>query len=101
MDVHQLKPIKGLPPLLCPVMISSFVYHEFMVSVQASQDPILQRIQQISRLSKATLENNPAVKEEFKRLLSKNCNCVDNIDDLSIPESAVYCYGRRGPCKDA
>jgi predicted GIY-YIG superfamily endonuclease len=101
MDVQQLKPIKGLPPLLCPVLISSFVYHEFMISVRASQDPILQRIQQISRLSKATLENDPALKEEFKRLLSENCNFVDSIDDLSIPESAVYCYGRRGPCKDA
>jgi hypothetical protein len=48
MDVQQLKPIHGLPPLLCPVLISSFLYHEFLVSVRASQDPALQRIQQIS-----------------------------------------------------
>jgi hypothetical protein len=62
-----------------------------MVSVWASQDPIIQRIQ-LSWLSKATLENDQSLKEEFKCLLLENCNFVDSIDDPSIQESAVYCY---------
>jgi hypothetical protein len=50
MDWKQLKPIRGLPVMLSPSMIMSFMLLELGHSVRASSDPNLQQIQKISRI---------------------------------------------------
>lgn len=98
MDIKQLKPIKGLPPLLNPSMISSFRYHEFKVILRTFDKP-LQRLQQISRMPASYLRSSPEIKDEIKHLLVEaKCNFIKNIDDPKIPQDAVYCFPRNETC---
>jgi predicted GIY-YIG superfamily endonuclease len=101
MDVQQLRPIHGLPPLLSPCMISSFVYHEFLITLRTN-DCHLQRIQAITRKSVRDFENEPGLKEEFRSLIKTYCMFVDNINDHRIPtDSTIYCFARHELCKKA
>jgi hypothetical protein len=99
MDVRQLKPIRGLPPILCPAMLCSFVFHRYYVSLR-TLDPALQKIQEITRMSSTELKKD-GVREDFCKLLQDNCNFVDSMNDTHIPETAVYCFGRHAPCRRA
>ena len=102
MDVQQMKPVHGLSPILCPAMTSSFVYQQLSI-VLRTEDPILQRLQVISRMPRTDLENNESLREEFTRLLVSNCHFVSDITDESIPVAAspVYCFARNLPAKHA
>jgi hypothetical protein len=50
MDNMQLAPVDGRPPLTSPYIITSFSFFKLYHSVRASQDPILQQIQDITPL---------------------------------------------------
>ena len=98
MDIKQLKPVRGLPPLLSPSMISCFRYHEFKVILRTF-DKALQRLQEISRMSASFLRDNEQMKDEIKNLLcDAKCNFVKSINDPSIPSDAIYTFPRNETC---
>ena len=51
MDPRQLKPIKGEPMMLCPLMITAFNFHHLEHSVQVGRDHDLHQIQEIARMA--------------------------------------------------
>ena len=99
MDVKQLKPIKGLPPVMMPSMLSTFLFHQFVVPLRTS-DKILQRIQEITRLGAEEL-GTAEIKLEFISLISNNCLFVKTLADPKIPANATYCFPRHAPCRVA
>jgi predicted GIY-YIG superfamily endonuclease len=99
MDVKQLKPIKGFPPVMMPSMQSTFLFHQFVVPLRTT-DSVLQRIQEITRLDAGEL-NKAEIKHEFIRLISNNCKFVESLADPGIPANATYCFPRHGPCRMA
>jgi DNA replication protein DnaC len=99
-DIQQLKPINGLPLLLNSCMLSSFVYRRF-VEVLRAKDENLQRMQKISRERREDLiANKSAMKQVLYELLVK-CNYIPSINDPSIPDNAVYCFGKNEHCRHA
>jgi predicted GIY-YIG superfamily endonuclease len=99
MDVKQLRPIKGLPPVMMPSMLSTFLFHQFLVPLRTA-DAVLQRIQEITRLDAGELDKSET-KHEFIRLISDNCMFVESLADSKIPANATYCFPRRAPCRVA
>lgn len=101
MDIKQLRPIKGLPPLLSPSMICSVVFHKFE-TVLRTHDVDMQRIQSISRIPPHELISNQSkLLPEFTTLLGKTCNFVDSIDDENIPSNSMYCFTKNAACQKA
>ena len=96
MDVKQLKPINGLPPVMMPSMLSTFLFHQFLVPLRTT-DSVLQRIQEITRLDARELDK-AEIKREFIRLISDNCVFVESLADPAIPANATYCFPRHAPC---
>ena len=101
LDHLQLRPIKGLPLLLSPHIMTSFWLMTLKHLVRASQDPQLQRIIDICRMSKAQYIENPQVIDELKCLLKDNCTWVDSWDSPEIPNNAIRCFGMRKPAQRA
>jgi predicted GIY-YIG superfamily endonuclease len=101
MDVRQLKPIHGLPPLLCPSMTSSFLYQKLDIPLRTN-DPSLCAIQAITRMSKKQLTENPEIKRTFFALIGDHCNFINDVKDSRIPLSGtIYCFAKHGPCQRA
>ena len=101
LDHLQLRPIKGLPLLLSPHIMTCFRMIRLNHLVRASQDPNLQRIIDICRMSKFEYELQPSAIDELKTLLKENCTWVDSWDSPLIPNNAMRCFGMRKPAQKA
>lgn len=93
MDPKQLRPVKGLPALLSPFMLTSFKFTRLNHSVRAGQDPILQRIQHIARMDPT--EYDDAIMEEFVSLVSEHCTFVSDWDDEVVTNNMLRVFGTR------
>ena len=94
-DILQLLPFRGTPLLLSMNMLTDFRFLELNESVRAANDQNLRRLCQLTRTSQWTdqLEN------EFKNLVSQHCSFVESFDGSSIPQDAVFVFGRKAPCR--
>jgi hypothetical protein len=101
LDHLQLRPIKGLPLLLSPHIMTCFRIIKLQHLVRASHDPQLQRIIDICRMSKYDYELQPTVIDELKALLKDNCIWVDSWESPEIPNNAVRCFGMKKPAQQA
>jgi predicted GIY-YIG superfamily endonuclease len=99
LDHLQLRPIKGLPFLLSPHIVTCFEMVQLKHLVRSSQDPPLQQIIDICRMSKQ--DYNSAVIAELKTLMTENCTWVDSWDSKDIPKNATRCFGMRNPAQKA
>ena len=99
MDSKQLRPIEGLPPLMYPSMLCSFIYHRMYISLRCL-DPYLQRIQAITRMTRNQLEA-VGIEEEFKHLGRNHFRFLTSLDDPTAPlhDGVMYCFSRHTPCK--
>lgn len=91
-DYLQLAPVGGHPPLLSPHMLTSFTLKKLEHSVRAGKDPILQKIQQYTRLSPREFAE---IREEFVSAVMTNCTFVDRFDDISISPTTLRMFGKR------
>lgn len=94
-DILQIISWKGTPSMLSMRMLTDFQFFELTQSVRAANDPILQRIMQLTRNCTWTLPEET----EFQELILQNCRFVPSFDDDSIPPHAVFIFARKAPCK--
>ena len=92
-DVQQMLPIHGLPFLLSPHMLTSFMFFQLEKSVRASQDVFLQRIQAITRM--APQELSVEILDEFRRLILEKCTHVPDWSHSLITPSTLRMFGKR------
>jgi hypothetical protein len=101
MDHTQIQPINAKPFLTSSHIITCFRMVNLSTSVRSSGDATNQRIQEICRYNHATLQQNPALVNEFLRLVSYNCTFVDSWTHDAITPSTYRLYGKRVPAKEA
>jgi predicted GIY-YIG superfamily endonuclease len=101
LDHLQLRPIKGIPFLLSPHIMTCFRMLQLKHLVRSAHDPNLQRVIDICRMTRQEYEDNPTVIDELKELLRTHCTWVDNWDSPEIPRSATRCFGMRTPAHEA
>jgi hypothetical protein len=95
----QLKPISGLPVMLSPWMITSFIFLDLGHSVRAGGDPNLQRIQKISWMDSPNY--TPERIKEFKQLLCTSCTFVSDWDSPILEQSVIWVIGLASCCSEA
>ena len=95
MDVLQLLPIHGRPPILSSHMFACLSFARLIHSVQAGYDPDFCLLQQITRLFPSEFTDEKC--RHFISLLIKSCTFVDFFDDPAIPKTATYIFGRKAP----
>jgi hypothetical protein len=78
----------------------SFVYQWF-VEVLRAKDKNLQRMQKISRERREDLIANKSAMKQVLYELLVNCNYIPSINDPSIPDNVVYCFGKNEHCRNA
>jgi hypothetical protein len=93
MDILQLLPIWGRPPMLSPHMLTSFKFARLVHSVRAASDKNWQRIQKITRIMPTDL--TPEIITEFQDLIRTNCTFVTSVDDPKIQKSALLVFGKK------
>jgi hypothetical protein len=94
LDPKQLQPVTGPPVLPSPHVISSFDFRRLAHSVQASGDPILQRIQDIAHMMVTSYVTHPEVLQEFRQLVSDNCTFVTTWDHPAITNNVFRVFGK-------
>jgi predicted GIY-YIG superfamily endonuclease len=95
MDIMQLLPIQGRPPMLSCHMLTSFTFCRLQNSVRSGQDPDFCKLQKMTRLM--AHEWNSSTENEFRDLFKRTCTFVNSFDDDSIPRMATYVFGRKHP----
>ncbi|CAJ1966419.1 unnamed protein product [Cylindrotheca closterium] len=95
MNIHQLMPIDGTALMLSMNMMTEFHFTELTESVRAARDANLCRLCRLTRIS----EWDDNLRNEFREIVTKNCNFVSTFDDAQIPEDGIYVFGRRAPCE--
>ena len=95
MDIYQLLPIRGRPPIMSSHMLTSFVYSRLQDSMRAATDTNLQRIQKI--ICMLPHQFTDEVKTEFKELFKKTFSFASSFDDPALPRFATYVFGKKAP----
>ena len=79
MDTKQLRPIKGLPPLMAPSMTCSFIFKK-LNRVLRTLDEDMQELQIITRMSADDLiANKDSIFLRFCQMLDKTSIFVGNV----------------------
>ena len=97
MDVLQLQPIDGLPPVMSPLMFCNFVFLRLERSMRATNDLVHQEIQALTRLSSHEY-NKRQTAERLKELLINNCRFVEAVDSPEIPLNAIFVFATHDAC---
>jgi predicted GIY-YIG superfamily endonuclease len=92
-DPIQLRPIKGRPFLLSPFVLTCYRFSVLKHSVRAADDPLLQRIQNITRM--LAHEYTPGIINELSELLERHCTFVESWSDASITPTMLRCFGKK------
>ena len=74
MDPHQLKPIKGEPTMLSPLMITAFNFHHLDHSAWVGRDQDLHWLQEIARMAPSSYTSNGLT--EFSNFIRGKCTSV-------------------------
>lgn len=100
-DDKQLRPIDGYPVLLSPNVLTCYNVTILEHSVRSAQDPLQQRVIEISRYNDARMQNEPQLIEELLQIVSRECTFVTSWDDKRITRSTLRLFGRRDPVRNA
>ena len=100
MDVLQLQPIDGLPPVMSPLMFCNFMFFRLETSMRASNDTVHQEIQALTRLPSYRYYQAETV-ERLRQLLVNNCRFVSAVDALEIPLNAMFVFATHDACSRA
>ena len=99
LDECQLRPVRGLPPLLSPHILTSFEFCALDYSVRAAHDPHLRRIIEITRMPKRL--RTQQVRQEFKNLIVTKCTFVDSWNDPRLDVDLLRMLAKNRARKDA
>ena len=94
-DHAQLGAIQGLPFVLSSHILTDFNLIRMKHSVRAHNDPDLQEIQNITRMSPSILKNSKDLKERFGELIRKTIQFADDWDDPKIVPNTQKMYSKR------
>ena len=99
MDIIQLKPSDGIPPIFSSVMFSSFRFVEYNIPLRTI-DQDLRELQNITRMMNSELMA-AGTYERFCTLMNK-CTFVENKESNKIPKTGdvVYCFPRHEKCRE-
>ena len=98
MDILQLLPVEGRPPMLSSHMLTSFQFYRLQESVRSGRDPNFCEIQKITRLLPAELTS--VVCQRFRQLIKNTCTFLPSFDSPAIPPNATYIFGRKLPGRE-
>ena len=98
-DECQLRPVRGMPPLLSPHILTSFEFCGLDYSVRAAHDPYLRRIIQITRMPKRL--RTDTIRQEFKNLIETKCTFVDNWDNPLLKMDLLRMFAKNKARQDA
>lgn len=101
LNTKQIMPIKGIPAILSPHILTCYVIKLLKHSVRCALDAALQRLQDITRYSHKYLEENPHVVDEFVDLASSIFTFVETWDDPAITSRTVQVFSRAKPVQEA
>ena len=99
MDPGQLKPIKGDPTMLSPLMITAFNFHHLEHSVQAGRDWELRWLQEIARMAPSSY--TPSVLAEFGDIIWETCTFVASWESPVINNNNLRVFGTNEAVCDA
>ena len=99
MDPCQLKPIKGDPIMLSPLMITAFNFHCLEHLVWAGRDRALHRLQEIARMAPSSY--TPSVLAEFGDIIRESCTFVASWESPVINNNNLRVFGTNEAVCDA
>ena len=91
LDVAQLSPIDGLPFLMTPDIVTSFITDELHVSFRSRNDANLTEINRLARNPNNTEEDL----DRFESLIIEHCNHYDTWEDPAICHDKLHVFGRK------
>jgi len=94
LDQHQLRPIKGLPFLLSPFILTSFLVGRLDHYVRCSDCPCLQEMNTIARTFLTDTNQWEDLLKRFKMLL-ENCTFVEEWCDTLITDDVIRIFPRK------
>jgi predicted GIY-YIG superfamily endonuclease len=100
-DHAQFQAIRGLPFFLSTHLLTDFNVVELRKSVRAHGDPVLQRIQDITRMSPTKLLENPELEVEFKSKAKACFRSARDWQDPIITPNVQRMYSLRKPTQEA
>jgi len=89
LDDKQLLNINGYPFLMSPHILACFKFARLSHSVRSGADSAWSRVQNITRLSRRELVNNPGVIREFKDIIINRCTHVSTWESKSFIAAAL------------
>ena len=97
LDLEQLGSIQGVPFLMSANIITSYQIIDFQHYVRCGSCPFAQRICELCRVDGFTTE----LKNEFINLITTHCKFVNDMNDGTIPRTAMRVLGLRRGVADA
>ena len=95
LDQVQLRPIKGLPFLLSPYVLTTFSLGILKHYVRCALCPISQEINQIVRTFTADQDEWNALLDRLLQLISNECQFVSSWDDPVIDDNVLRIFPKR------
>jgi GIY-YIG catalytic domain len=95
LDKVQLRPIKELPFLLSPYILTTFCIGKLTQYVRCAECPILQEMNELARFYTSDEELLKQKLDRFVTLVSTHCTFVDTWDDEAITESVLRVFPKR------
>jgi hypothetical protein len=96
-DELQLLPFDGPPIMLSLYVVTDFSFFRLKESVRAARDSILRELIGLTR----TLKWTRTKKNRFAAILRDHGMFLQNWEDPTIPEDAVFVFSRKEPCAAA
>ena len=94
-DQVQLRPIKGLPFLLSPYVLTTFSIVILTEYVRCGKCVVLQRMNELARSFPTTEADRQACRREMRALLQDNCTFVHSWDDPMVTDDVLRIFPRR------
>ena len=94
-DQVQLRPIKGLPFLLSPYVLTTFAIFVLKEYVRCGNCVVLQRMNELARSFPSTESEYVSFRQEMRGLIRNNCTFIDNWDDPIISDDVLRIFPRR------
>lgn len=101
LDQVQLRPIKELPFLLSPYVLTTFIMGKLVEYVRCTDCPALQEMNQLARTFTSTAEEKEEVLARFERVALDNCTFVESWDDAVVTDSVLRVFPKRCDAAEA
>ena len=94
-DQEQLRPIKGLPFLLSPYVLTTFRLRLLKHYVRCADCLVLQEMNELARNLNCDDESRDSKLERLRYLVSENCKFVESWDDPVITDEVLRVFPRK------